>query len=122
MRVTTAYTAGFGTAGSVLAGCAVLFVVASAVVAFHGWPTIAGQPASAVLRLDGPVPASAGSGVTRRLAPLLAAASTATQTGVGRPVRGSARGRRPAFAGRPGAGSGSPGGSGSSADGTPPPA
>ena len=100
MRVTRAYLAGFGTAGSILAGWAVLFVVASAVVAFRGWPMIAGQPAPAVLRLDGPVPASdAGSGVTRRLAPLLAAASAATRAGVGRPVRGAARGRRSAFAG-----------------------
>ena len=75
MRVTRAYMAGFGTAGSILAGCAVLFVVASTVVAVRGWPTIAGQPAPVVLRLDGPVPArEAGSGVTRRLAPLLAAA------------------------------------------------
>jgi hypothetical protein len=52
MRATRAYVAGFGTAGSVLAGAAVLFVVASAVVAFRGWPKIAGQQSPAALHLD----------------------------------------------------------------------
>jgi hypothetical protein len=41
MRVTRAYVAGFGTAGSLLAGASVLFVVATAVVSYRGWPQVA---------------------------------------------------------------------------------
>jgi hypothetical protein len=44
MRASRAYIAGFGTAGSLLAGAAMLFVLASAVVAFKGWPQVADQP------------------------------------------------------------------------------
>ena len=40
MRVTRAYIAGFGTAGSLLAGAALVFVLASGVVAFRGWPQV----------------------------------------------------------------------------------
>lgn len=40
-RVTRAYVAGFGTAGSLLAAASVLFVMATAVVAYRGWPQIA---------------------------------------------------------------------------------
>jgi len=43
--------AGFGAAGSILAGCAVLFVVVSAVVAFRGWPKIVTQGTPVALRL-----------------------------------------------------------------------
>ena len=64
--------AGFGTAGSMLAGAAVLFVLASAIVAFHGLAadrqpglpgvgsahatprgTLAGQPPAAGCRVSG---------------------------------------------------------------------
>jgi len=76
MRATRAYMAGLGTAGSVLAGCAVLFVVASAVVAFSGWPAIAGQGSSVSVRLDARAPAP-GSQVGHRLASLLAPAAPA---------------------------------------------
>jgi hypothetical protein len=34
---------GFGTAGSMLTGAAVLFVLASGIIAFSGWPRIANQ-------------------------------------------------------------------------------
>ncbi len=40
LRTTRAYLAGFGTAGSLLAGAAVVFVLASAVVSFQGWPQL----------------------------------------------------------------------------------
>jgi hypothetical protein len=96
MRATRAYVAGFGTAGSVLAGAAVLFVVASAVVAFRGWPKIAGQQSPAALHLDAsPV---AGSRVARRLRAVVGAAAPAVaapliRTG-GRPLAG-ARTARP---------------------------
>jgi hypothetical protein len=41
MRVTRAYLAGFGTAGSLLAGASLLFVMATALVAYRGWPRVA---------------------------------------------------------------------------------
>lgn len=49
MRAPRAYVAGFGTAGSLLAGAALLFVLASAVVAFRGWPQLNDQAAPAAL-------------------------------------------------------------------------
>jgi hypothetical protein len=41
VRATRAYLAGFGTSGSLLVGAAAMFVLASAIVAFHGWPSVA---------------------------------------------------------------------------------
>jgi hypothetical protein len=68
MRVTRAYLAGFGTTGSLLAGVAVLFVAASAVVSFHGWPSfgLPAQPA-ALVRLRDPASTPAPSATLRRL-------------------------------------------------------
>ena len=46
--MTRAYIAGFGTAGSLLAGASVLFVLATALVSYRGWPQVAyagSQPA-----------------------------------------------------------------------------
>lgn len=43
MRATRAYIAGFGTSGSLLAGAALMFLFASAFVAFRGWPSVADQ-------------------------------------------------------------------------------
>lgn len=54
MRATRAYLASFGTAGSLVACAAVLFVIVSALVAFSGWPEIAGQQAPAAVALNGP--------------------------------------------------------------------
>lgn len=42
VRVPRAYLAGFGTSGSLLAGGALMFILASAIVAFRGWPQITG--------------------------------------------------------------------------------
>jgi hypothetical protein len=57
--------AGFGTAGSMLAGGAVLFVLASAIVAFQGWPRIATQGSPAAIQVSAtPAPPSL---VSRRL-------------------------------------------------------
>jgi trimeric autotransporter adhesin len=65
MRAHRAYLAGFGSSGSLLAGAAALFVVASAIIAFHGWPQVATGPAST----DVAAPrAAGGSPATRRLA------------------------------------------------------
>jgi hypothetical protein len=59
MRATRAYVAGFGTAGSLVAGAAILFVVASAVVSFQGWSqiSISGSPAT--------LPANGGTAASR---------------------------------------------------------
>src|SRR5713226_4159125 len=40
MRTTRALIAGFGTTGTLVAAAACVFVVASAVVAFNGWPSL----------------------------------------------------------------------------------
>lgn len=74
MRATRAYIAGFGTAGSLLAGAAMVFVLASAVVAFRGWPQVGSNaaPASIVMarpHISAPSPTQAR---------LLAAASRST--------------------------------------------
>src|SRR5580704_4140805 len=44
VRAARAYLAGFGTTGSLLAGAALMFIVASALVAFRGWPHVATAP------------------------------------------------------------------------------
>ncbi|MGH2867452.1 MAG: hypothetical protein ACRDNK_07780 [Solirubrobacteraceae bacterium] len=95
-----------------LACAAALFVIASAVVAFRGWPKIAGQQSPAALRLDAsPV---AGSRVARRLRAVVGAA------GAARAVPLSRAGTRPAANRRttPRSGQASLGGPSSSA--TPP--
>ncbi len=53
VRTTRAYLAGFGTAGSLLAGAAVLFLVASAFVSFHGLSEIVSGAQSARVTLPG---------------------------------------------------------------------
>lgn len=54
MRATRAYIAGFGTAGSLVACAALVFVTASAVVAFRGWPQVASTSAPAALVVSRP--------------------------------------------------------------------
>jgi hypothetical protein len=76
--------AGFGTAGSMLAGGAVVFVLASAVVAFQGWPRIATQGSPAAIQISAtPAPPSV---VSRRLravgSPPAARAVAALRAGV----------------------------------------
>jgi hypothetical protein len=68
VQATRAYLAGLGTAGSIVVGASLVFVLASAVVAFRGWPdaTAAGAPAQVVLS----VPARAQTPVARRLVAL----------------------------------------------------
>jgi len=67
VRATKAYLAGFGTAGSLVAGAALLFLVGSAIVAFRGWPQIGGAPATTVVAAQ----LSPPSHVTQRLAAVL---------------------------------------------------
>lgn len=44
LHATRSYMAGIGTSGSLVAGAALLFLLASAIVAFRGWPQIATGP------------------------------------------------------------------------------
>ena len=46
MRAPRAYLAGFGTSGSLLAGAALLFILASAFIGFHGWPSMGNSPST----------------------------------------------------------------------------
>jgi hypothetical protein len=121
VRATRAYLAGFGTSGSLLAGAAVLFVLASAIVAFRGWPQIATGPASVDVAASHP---AAPSRVARRLATVLKAtvvtggAALAPPPGR-RPARTRRSGSRPATGSPVSAPSGavpaSPGGSSATA-------
>ena len=65
--------AGFGSAGSLLAVAALVFVLASALVAFHGWPDVGPQGSAVPIRVSGSHSPS-GSATSTRLA---AAASLA---------------------------------------------
>jgi hypothetical protein len=67
------YLAGFGTSGSLLAGAALMFVVASALVAFKGWPHVSAQPSPREVVVSPRAAATAGSPVARRLALISAA-------------------------------------------------
>src|SRR5579884_2402246 len=65
--------AGLGTYGSLVAGAALLFLVASAIVAFRGWPQVINGPATTVVAsAAGPLAHSAApSRTARRLAVVL---------------------------------------------------
>ncbi|MFZ0381890.1 MAG: hypothetical protein WAL38_28950, partial [Solirubrobacteraceae bacterium] len=67
-RATRAYLAGIGTSGSLLAGAALMFIVASALVAFHGWPHVGAQPSPAEVVVSPRSASAAISPVARRLA------------------------------------------------------
>jgi hypothetical protein len=67
-RVARAYLAGFGTSGSLLAGAAVMFILASALVAFRGWPHVSAQPSPGEVVVSPSPASSAVSTSTRRLA------------------------------------------------------
>jgi hypothetical protein len=82
MRATRAYIAGFGTAGSLVAGAAIVFVLASTVVAFRGWPQVSSEPALATL-VASPLRPTPSSPTGRRLAQV--AASLRAATPVARP-------------------------------------
>jgi hypothetical protein len=90
VRTTRAYLAGFGTAGSLLAGAAVVFVLASAAVSFRGWPQLDNHLSAPAL-----VRASSQSSVDpagpRRVAAVLAAQRAATGPGASTSGGASAR-------------------------------
>jgi hypothetical protein len=85
MRATRAYIAGFGTAGSLLAGAAALFVLATAVVAFNGWPQLSTVPAPPTV-LAASVRTPGDSAVSRRIQ--LAARATAPAPATAAPAGG----------------------------------
>src|SRR5438874_1786658 len=85
VRATRAYLAGFGTSGSLLAGAALLFVLASAIVAFRGWPQVGdGLPSTAAVSVP---PSPPGAGARSRAGRILAAAVAATRAGAARGSR-----------------------------------
>src|SRR5581483_7950182 len=68
MRNRRAYLASFGTGGSLVAGAALVFILASAFVAFNGWPAVGATPSTGSVLLH---PArGAGAPAARRLAAL----------------------------------------------------
>ena len=76
VRATRAYLAGFGTSGSLLAGAALVFVLASAIVAFRGWPQVTAP--SPVVNVSAPRLAVAA---TSRAGRILDAALRSAATG-----------------------------------------
>src|ERR1700729_1277403 len=94
VRAGRAYFAGFGTTGSLLAGAALMFIVASALVAFRGWPHVATAPSPGEVVISSRPASSTGTPAARRLAFVAAtpAAGAAAAGGAGAPGPG-ARGR-----------------------------
>src|SRR5947209_16445221 len=80
MRNAHAYLASFGTAGSQDAGAALLFVLATALVTFRGWPQV-GAGASLASVTVSPPAGPGGSPAARRLAAVLARDSGAGVVG-----------------------------------------
>jgi hypothetical protein len=92
-RAARAYLAGFGTSGSLLAVAVLLFIVASALVAFRGWPHVGAQPSPGEVVVS-PRPTAATSSVAARRLVAISAVPAAAPTvpvvagGVGRGLRG----------------------------------
>jgi hypothetical protein len=103
LRDARAYLAGFGTSGSLLAGAALMFIVASALVSFRGWPHVAAQPSPGEVVVSPRPASSAASPVGRRLV-LISASPTAAVV-----APAAAGARTPVAAGARRAASASPG-------------
>jgi hypothetical protein len=101
LRETRAYLAGFGTSGSLLICLALTFIVASALVAFHGWPHVGAQPSPGEVVVSPRPTASTGSAVARRL--VVASAPAAPVTGAGAPAGPAGVSRRTRGGAAPGA-------------------
>ena len=102
VRAARAYLAGVGSTGSLLAGAALMFIVASALVAFHGWPHIAAQPSPGEVVISPRSESSPATQVARRLAVVAAtpAAGAAASAGVGALGSASSPAHPPTAAGR----------------------
>jgi hypothetical protein len=87
MRATRAYVAGFGTAGSLVAGAAIVFVLASAVVAFRGWPQVSNSGQGSSIVFGKQAQASTPSSVDRQLVAAVAATPVTPGAGSGTPGR-----------------------------------
>jgi hypothetical protein len=94
LRGARGYLPGFGTAGSLLAGAVLMFIVASALVAFRGWPHVGAQSSPGEVVVSPSPTAAAGSASARRLA----AFTTGPAAGVGRPAGPAAHAPAPATA------------------------
>ena len=94
------YLAGLGTSGSLLAGAALMFIVASTMVAFHGWPHVAAQPSPGEVVVSARPAAATGSQIARRLAVIAAGPAVATGAPARAVAGGGGAGR--VLAGRPG--------------------
>ncbi len=88
-RSARGYLAGFGTSGSLLAVAALLFIVASAMVAFRGWPHVGAQPSPGEVVVTPRPTAATESPASRRLA-VISAAPASVAAGADRPVRAGA--------------------------------
>src|ERR1700704_3495612 len=85
VRATRAYIAGVGTAGSLLAGAAVMFVLASAVVSFRGWPQVGDQASSAPAGVRAVIPPQPSVPAAARVVVFATAARTAGVAGAAGP-------------------------------------
>jgi hypothetical protein len=90
VRAARAYLAGFGTTGSLLAGAALMFIVASALVAFRGWPHVATAPSPGEVVVSSHPASSTGTAAARRIA--FATAAPAAGAGAPLPPGASRRG------------------------------
>src|SRR5581483_9429326 len=97
VRATRAYVAGLGTAGSLVAGAAVLFVFASAVVSFRGWPQVGAQPSATSVDVSAAHASSGSSSTSRRLTAAVAATRSVTGTGAAAATRAGTAGNPGGF-------------------------
>src|ERR1700704_3443304 len=96
MRTTRALIAGFGTTGTLVAAVACVFVVASAVVAFNGWPGSGiGDSIDSLFVKDQPSVAFDASGPQVVAGSATAAAATVAPTATGPVVTGPGLGGGP---------------------------
>src|SRR5438309_2105511 len=104
VRSARAYVASFGTAGTLVAGAAVLFVIASAVVSFRGWPAVTDHASGALVTL----PASQASPASPATAGRRLAAAIATTRSTGRAGTAGRGAARPTASGKARGGTGAP--------------
>jgi hypothetical protein len=101
VHVGRAYLAGAGTTGSLLAVAALVFIVASALVAFRGWPHVAGATSPGEIVVSPHQAGSTGTLAARRLAFVAGAPGPGGPGGAGAGGAGGAGGRlAPSAAGR----------------------
>jgi hypothetical protein len=93
VRVTRAYLAGLGTAGSLVSCAALLFVLAGALLSYNGWPRVASASGPSTQRVVVSAPASAPPNVVAPETTVTVSASSlrAPVAGAERPSRAAAR-------------------------------